>query len=195
MAKKIKPLPKKTLSWLYFEDNLSSREIGVLLNVSKSTVLKWLRHYEIKTRTTSETSTGRFYSKETRAKMSAAKKGVLHPNWGKKAVNNGGIKTLEKRKLKSRIARAIRGHLKGDGKGGQEWQTLVGYDYRQLTRRLKSTLPPGYEWERDFVKAKGRLHIDHIVPVSAFNFTKPEHEDFKRCWALKNLRLVPAKGI
>lgn len=30
--------------------------------------------------------------------------------------------------------------------------------------------------------------IDHEIPISAFNFTKPEHEDFKRCWALKNLQ-------
>ena len=26
-----------------------------------------------------------------------------------------------------------------------------------------------------------------------FNFTKPEHPDFERCWALKNLRLLTAK--
>ncbi|GAI73524.1 unnamed protein product, partial [marine sediment metagenome] len=37
------------------------------------------------------------------------------------------------------------------------------------------------------------LHIDHIIPKSAFNFTKPEHTDFKRCWALDNLRLLPVQ--
>ena len=35
---------------------------------------------------------------------------------------------------------------------------------------------------------RGEWHIDHIIPKSVFNFTKPEHEDFKRCWALKNLQ-------
>ena len=34
----------------------------------------------------------------------------------------------------------------------------------------------------------GRWHIDHIKPISKFNFVKPEDEDFKRCWALKNLQ-------
>ena len=45
-------------------------------------------------------------------------------------------------------------------------------------------------WQ-DFME--GKLHIDHIIPISAFNFTKPEHINFKRCWGLSNLRLLPAK--
>ncbi|MBA7551803.1 hypothetical protein ES705_44352 [subsurface metagenome] len=51
-------------------------------------------------------------------------------------------------------------------------------------------MPAGYTWQ-DFLS--GELHIDHIIPISAFNFTKPEHTDFKRAWALENLRLLPAK--
>ena len=39
----------------------------------------------------------------------------------------------------------------------------------------------------------GDWHIDHKIPISAFNFTKPEHEDFKRCWALSNLQPLWAK--
>ncbi|GAJ03173.1 unnamed protein product, partial [marine sediment metagenome] len=34
---------------------------------------------------------------------------------------------------------------------------------------------------------------DHIVPIAVFNFTRPEHTDFKRCWDLSNLRLLPDK--
>ena len=36
-------------------------------------------------------------------------------------------------------------------------------------------------------------HIDHIFPLSVFNYTKPEHIDFKRAWALKNLQPMWAK--
>jgi hypothetical protein len=36
----------------------------------------------------------------------------------------------------------------------------------------------------------GEWHIDHIIPISAFNFNSPEDFDFKRCWALKNLRPI-----
>jgi hypothetical protein len=38
----------------------------------------------------------------------------------------------------------------------------------------------------------GRLHLDHIIPLDAFNFTKPTDIDFQRCWALSNLQLLPA---
>ena len=32
--------------------------------------------------------------------------------------------------------------------------------------------------------------MDHIVPISAFNYTKPENLSFKKCWGLKNIRLL-----
>ncbi|KKM70439.1 hypothetical protein LCGC14_1440750 [marine sediment metagenome] len=35
---------------------------------------------------------------------------------------------------------------------------------------------------------KGGWEVDHIIPKSVFNYTKPEDEDFNRCWALKNLQ-------
>ena len=39
----------------------------------------------------------------------------------------------------------------------------------------------------------GKLHIDHIIPVSVFNFTNDNHIDFFKCWSLDNLQLLPAK--
>ena len=79
--------------------------------------------------------------------------------------------------------------LKGN-KAGRHWETLVGYTVKDLMRRLKKTMPKGYNWN-DYLE--GKLHIDHKIPKSVFNFTKPEHIDFKRCWALKNLQLLSAK--
>ena len=40
---------------------------------------------------------------------------------------------------------------------------------------------------------EGKLHLDHKIPKSIFNYEKSEHTDFKRCWALENLQLLPAK--
>ncbi|MBA7552117.1 hypothetical protein ES705_44671 [subsurface metagenome] len=75
-------------------------------------------------------------------------------------------------------------------KDRNHWETLVGYTIGDLIKRLKKTLPEGYTWQ-DYLS--GKLHIDHIIPISVFNFTKPEHIDFERCWALSNLQLLPAK--
>lgn len=74
-------------------------------------------------------------------------------------------------------------------KNGRKWERLVGYSVKDLERRLRRTIPKGFTWQ-DFME--GRLHIDHIVPRSAFNFTSADDLDFKRCYALKNLRLLSA---
>jgi len=50
-------------------------------------------------------------------------------------------------------------------------------------------MPRGYVWD-DYMN--GKLHIDHKIPVSVFNFNKTQDIDFKKCWALKNLQLLPA---
>jgi hypothetical protein len=90
-----------------------------------------------------------------------------------------------KRKLNERI-RALVGHSLRGNKGGRSWEALVGYTFEQLQKRLTRTMPAGYSWA-DI----GELHVDHIIPVSAFNFTTSEDIDFKRCWALSNLQLLP----
>jgi hypothetical protein len=92
-------------------------------------------------------------------------------------------------KLNYRISGQIYKALKNN-KAGRKWETLVGYTLNDLYKRLEKTMPEGYTWN-DYLE--GRLHIDHIIPVSAFNFDSPEHVDFNRCWALENLRLLPAK--
>jgi len=98
-------------------------------------------------------------------------------------------KTDLKFNLNIRIKSAIRLSLK-DNKPIGHWESLVGYTLADLIKRLDKTMPQGYAWQ-DLLT--GKLHIDHITPINAFNFTKPEHTDFKRCWALSNLRLLPAK--
>ena len=88
--------------------------------------------------------------------------------------------------INNRTSTLIRKVLKS-GKQGRRWEDLVPYTLDDLIRRLKETIPKGYTWE-DI----GNLHIDHIIPRTVFNFEKPEDEDFQRCWALSNLRLLPS---
>lgn len=45
-------------------------------------------------------------------------------------------------------------------------------------------------WDKVF---GGEIHIDHIVPVSAFSIRDAGDPDFAACWALSNLRPMWAK--
>ena len=103
--------------------------------------------------------------------------------------NRGRYNKDIKYNLNHKIRKAIRESLKGN-KDGRHWEDLVGYTVNKLIKRLKKTMPKGFTWQ-DFLD--GKLHIDHIVPISAYNFNSLNHIDFLNCWALKNLQLLPAK--
>ena len=98
-------------------------------------------------------------------------------------------KTNLKCNLNNRIANAVWRSLKGNKRGGH-WETLVGYTLNDLIKHLQKTMPTGYTWQ-DYLE--GKLHIDHKIPISVFNFTDAKHIDFRRCWTLENLRLLPVE--
>lgn len=68
-------------------------------------------------------------------------------------------------------------------KGGRHWEDLLGYSGAQLRDHLERQFLPGMTWAN-----RGQWHIDHIVPVSSFEFTTPDCPGFKAAWALSNLR-------
>ena len=98
-------------------------------------------------------------------------------------------KTDLKYNLNGRMSYAIRKSLKSN-KAGRHWEDLVGYTVKDLEEHLQKKMPPHYTWQ-DYLD--GKLHIDHIIPKSVFNFTKYTQIDFRKCWALKNLQLLPAE--
>lgn len=96
----------------------------------------------------------------------------------------------QRQSLRHRISAGMRHSLKRVGafKHRRRWELLAGYTVDALRDRLLATMPAGHSWQ-DFLD--GRLEIDHIVPVAAFRFTSPDDIDFKRCWSLDNLQLLP----
>lgn len=70
------------------------------------------------------------------------------------------------------------------GKNGMHWEAIVGYNASTLIAYLENLFCEGMTWD-NYGKA---WHIDHIIPISAFNFSSTSDIDFKRCWSLKNLR-------
>ena len=59
----------------------------------------------------------------------------------------------------------------------------MGYTKYELKEHLESQFTGGMSWDN-----MNEWHIDHIRPVSSFDFDSTEHPDFKKCWALNNLQ-------
>ncbi|MBA7592106.1 hypothetical protein ES708_34283 [subsurface metagenome] len=69
-------------------------------------------------------------------------------------------RTNLKYNLNDKVGHAIWKALKGN-KNNRHWEILVGYSLKDLIKRLKKTMPEGYNWQ-DYLE--GRLHIDHKIP-------------------------------
>jgi len=74
-------------------------------------------------------------------------------------------------------------------KRNRHWEDLVGYTVEKLKKHLEKQFTPQMFWDNHGTY----WHIDHKIPISAFNYATPEDADFKRCWALKNLQPLEAR--
>ena len=86
-------------------------------------------------------------------------------------------------KLSSNISRVIRRSLK-TGKYNKHWESYVNFSLKNLTHHLEKQFTSKMNWDN----YGSYWWIDHITPISAFNFDSYNHIDFKRCFALSNLR-------
>lgn len=112
----------------------------------------------------------------------------MKENRDRRRAKDARLLATLKGRLSKRISFAIWQSIRSN-KAGRKWEALVGYTIEDLRIRLKKTMPYGYTWD-DYMN--GKLHIDHIIPISAFNYEIAEDIDFQRCWALDNLQLLPA---
>lgn len=71
----------------------------------------------------------------------------------------------------------------GGNKAGRKSFDILGYSRVELMAHLERQFLKGMSW-----KNMGEWHIDHIVPLSSFNFFSDQDLDFKRAWSLSNLR-------
>lgn len=86
--------------------------------------------------------------------------------------------------LRNRVGNMVRSCLVS-GKGGRRTFSVLGYSLEELRTHLERQFSKQMTWE---AFANGEIHIDHIVPISSFNITTTECIDFRRAWALSNLR-------
>lgn len=91
--------------------------------------------------------------------------------------------------LKHRVRALIRVTLT-KGRDGLRMRELLGYGTEELRAHLERQFTQGMNWTRFMA---GEIHIDHIVPVSAFDIQSPDSPEFRACWALSNLRPMWAR--
>ena len=70
-------------------------------------------------------------------------------------------------------------------KNGVSWKRLLDYTFDDLKKHLESKFTTGMTWDNH---CRHGWHIDHIIPVSSFNYDSADHPEFKKCWALSNLQ-------
>jgi len=112
-------------------------------------------------------------------------------------------KTPEKR-LRASVKASIIYHLKCQGKSKND--SLIrhlGYTLEELKVHIESLWEPWMSWDNwglyrvdtwdDNDPSTWTWHIDHIQRHHTFGYDSMKHPDFKRCWALSNLRPLSAK--
>lgn len=83
-------------------------------------------------------------------------------------------------KIVKKISNKIRRVLNGERRS-VNYKDVLSYSDSQLKSHLEKQFKDGMSWDN-----YGEWHIDHKIPVSAFNLMCDE--DIKRCWSLKNLQ-------
>ncbi len=99
------------------------------------------------------------------------------------------IRRDPKKRMDRNIATAISVAL-GSEKGWRSWEKLVGYTTEELVEHLEAKFDENMSWDN----YGSYWHVDHILPKSSFEYTTPEEENFKSCWALSNLQPLEAKA-
>jgi hypothetical protein len=92
-----------------------------------------------------------------------------------------------KGRLENNVSRAVYRALKGR-KGGEPTFALLEYTVEQLMAHLERQFQRGMCWDN-----YGKWHVDHIRPLVSFEYSEPSDPEFKRAWALTNLRPLWAR--
>lgn len=81
------------------------------------------------------------------------------------------------RNMRSAISRGI-----GGGRIGRRLTEVLGYDWLAFRSHLEALFEPGMTWEN-----YGEWQIDHVEPVSWFDFKTTRGTAFRKAWAITNL--------
>lgn len=108
-----------------------------------------------------------------------------NPELQKSKSRRSSNKALEtpRGKLSHAISSGVLKSIKG--RKNARWESVVGYTIEDLMTHLESQFTKGMTWDNYGVHG---WHIDHIRPISHFNFDSPDDSEFLECWSLWNLQ-------
>lgn len=108
-------------------------------------------------------------------------------------------------RLRANISRSIREALFDvqSSKGGRSFLTYIGYTIEDLKIHMETLFETWMNWDNygayktnrwdDNNTTTWKWNIDHIIPQADLPYISMEDDNFKKCWALTNLRPLSAK--
>lgn len=125
-------------------------------------------------------------------------------NFANRKYNNKKRKTDPSFKLREFVSSSIGNSLKKkSSKKEKSCLNFLEFTINELREHLEKQFEPWMNWNNwgrynlstwnDNDSFTWTWQIDHIIPHSSFKYTSMEDEEFKKCWALSNLRPFSAK--
>lgn len=94
-----------------------------------------------------------------------------------------------KHHIATRVAKQLEGNLPPNYT--QNLEQYLGYKIWQLRKALENDLAfRGLTTLRETFRMN--WHLDHYKPLSSYNVKSIDSQEFKDCWAISNLRMIPA---
>ncbi len=123
----------------------------------------------------------KYYAKYSKQEENKLRARICQQNYYKKSKHNANFR------LQDSISSVMWRSLKNNKRGHKTFE-MLGYTVEKLKRYLESQFTDGMTWEN-----YGKWHIDHIIPISFFQYISTEDVEFKMCWRLENLQPLWAK--
>lgn len=123
----------------------------------------------------------------------------------KKEYENNRWKTDLDFKLKKLVSSSIYDALQkaNSSKNGYSCFDFLGYTIQELKSHIEQQFESWMTWDnqgrylpknwKDDDQTTWTWNIDHIIPKSKFKYQSMNDEEFRKCWALNNLRPYSAK--
>ena len=122
---------------------------------------------------------------QNRSEEQKAAKAEYNKNWKNKQYTENTIYRL-RIIISTSMMRSIK-----KNKTNKRLYRYLGYTIEELKEHLEHQFEDWMNWDNLGLtanKEKETWQIDHIIPVNTFNIKEIGDEEFRKCWALDNLR-------